>query len=204
VFAIAHVRGGGEMGRAWWEQGRLGAKANTFHDLVACAEHLVAIGAAARDRLAVRGGSAGGLTVGAALNLRPDLFAAAVAEVPFVDVINTMSDASLPLTVTEYDEWGDPSDPEVLRTMQGYAPYDNVRPGPYPALYVTAGLNDPRVQYWEPAKWVAALREATTSGRPIALETELEAGHGGRSGRYDAWRDEAKVQAFVLAALGVA
>ncbi|MGA1078168.1 MAG: prolyl oligopeptidase family serine peptidase, partial [Nitriliruptoraceae bacterium] len=175
-----------------------------FHDLVACAEHLVAIGAAARDRLAVRGGSAGGLTVGAALNLRPDLFAAAVAEVPFVDVINTMSDASLPLTVTEYDEWGDPSDPEVLRTMQGYAPYDNVRPGPYPALYVTAGLNDPRVQYWEPAKWVAALREATTSGRPIALETELEAGHGGRSGRYDAWRDEAKVQAFVLAALGVA
>lgn len=204
VFAVAHVRGGGEMGRAWWEQGRLAAKANTFHDLVACAEHLAAIGAADATRMAVRGGSAGGLTVGATLNLRPDLFAAAVAEVPFVDVVNTMSDATLPLTVTEYDEWGDPTDLAFLDVIRAYSPYDNVRPGPYPALYVTAGLNDPRVQYWEPAKWVAALRAATTSGRPIALETELEAGHGGRSGRYDAWRDEAKVQAFVLAALGVA
>ncbi len=203
VFAIAHVRGGGEMGRGWYEGGRLAHKANTFHDLVASVEHLVATGVAAPDRVAVRGGSAGGLTVGATLNLRPDLFAAAVAEVPFVDIVTTMSDPTIPLTVTEYDEWGDPSVPELLRVMRAYSPYDNVRPAPYPALYVTAGLNDPRVQYWEPAKWVARLREATTSGRPIVLETELEAGHGGRSGRYDAWRDEAKVLAFVLAALDV-
>jgi oligopeptidase B len=203
VFAIAHVRGGGEMGRAWYEQGRLEHKANTFHDLVACVEHLVATGVADPARVAVRGGSAGGLTVGAALNLRPDLFAAAVAEVPFVDVITTMSDATIPLTVTEYDEWGDPSDPAVQRVMATYSPYDNVWSAPYPAMYVTAGLNDPRVQYWEPAKWVARLRTLTTSGAPIVLETELEAGHGGRSGRYDAWRDEAKVQAFLLAALDV-
>lgn len=203
VFAIAHVRGGGEMGRGWYEGGRLAHKANTFHDLVASVEHLVATGVAAPDRVAVRGGSAGGLTVGATLNLRPDLFAAAVAEVPFVDIVTTMSDPTIPLTVTEYDEWGDPAVPAMLQVMRAYSPYDNVRPGPYPALYVTAGLNDPRVQYWEPAKWVARLREATTSGRPIVLETELEAGHGGRSGRYDAWHDEAKVLAFVLAALDV-
>ena len=203
VFAIAHVRGGGEMGRAWYEQGRMQHKANTFHDVVACVEHLVATGVADPARVAVRGGSAGGLTVGASINLRPELFAAAVAEVPFVDVITTMSDATIPLTVTEYDEWGDPADPAVQRVMATYSPYDNVRPAPYPAMYVTAGLNDPRVQYWEPAKWVARLREATTSDRPIVLETELEAGHGGRSGRYDAWRDEAKVLAFVLAALDV-
>ncbi len=203
VFAIAHVRGGGEMGRGWYEQGRMEHKANTFHDLVACAEHLIATGVADPARLAVRGGSAGGLTVGASLNLRSALFAAAVAEVPFVDVITTMSDPTIPLTVTEYDEWGDPSDPGVQRVMATYSPYDNVRPGPYPALYVTAGLNDPRVQYWEPAKWVARLREVTTSDRPIVLETELEAGHGGRSGRYDAMRDEAKVHAFLLAALDV-
>jgi oligopeptidase B len=204
VFAIAHVRGGGEMGRGWYEQGRMQHKGNTFHDLVACVEHLIDTGVADPARVAVRGGSAGGMTVGGALNLRPELFAAAVAEVPFVDVITTMSDPTIPLTVTEYDEWGDPADPDVQRVMATYSPYDNVRSGPYPAMYVTAGLNDPRVQYWEPAKWVARLRGSTTSGRPIVLETELEAGHGGRSGRYDAWRDEAKVLAFVLAALDVA
>jgi oligopeptidase B len=203
VFALAHVRGGGEMGRGWYEQGRMQHKSNTFHDLIACVEHLLAEKIADPARVAVRGGSAGGLTVGASLNLRPDLFAAAVAEVPFVDVITTMSDPTIPLTVIEYDEWGDPSDPDVQRVMATYSPYDNVRPGPYPAMYVTAGLNDPRVQYWEPAKWVARLREATTSDRPIVLETELEAGHGGRSGRYEAMRDEAKVHAFLLAALDV-
>lgn len=203
VFAIAHVRGGGEMGRTWYEQGRLAHKPNTFRDVVACVEHLVTAGVTDPARIAVRGGSAGGLTVGGALNLRPELFAAAVAEVPFVDVITTMSDPTIPLTVTEYDEWGDPADPDVHRVMATYSPYDNVRSAPYPAMYVTAGLNDPRVQYWEPAKWVARLREATTSGRPIVLETELDAGHGGRSGRYDAMRDEAKVLAFVLAALDV-
>jgi oligopeptidase B len=198
VFAIAHVRGGGEMGRRWYEDGKFLAKPNTFSDFVACADHLVAQGVTARDRLAIRGGSAGGLLMGAVLNLRPDLCAAAVAEVPFVDVVNTMSDPTIPLTVIEYDEWGDPADPAFHEVMRSYSPYDNVQAADYPAMYVTAGLNDPRVQYWEPAKWVAKLRTTVTGGGPILLRTELGAGHGGRSGRYDAWRDEARVLAFVL------
>jgi oligopeptidase B len=203
VFAIAHVRGGGEMGRRWYEDGKFLAKPNTFSDFVACADHLVEQGITARDRLAIRGGSAGGLLIGATLNLRPDLCAAAVAEVPFVDVVNTMSDASIPLTVIEYDEWGDPNDPTFLEVMRSYSPYDNVRGTAYPAMFVTAGLNDPRVQYWEPAKWVAKLRTSVTGGGPILLRTELGAGHAGRSGRYDAWRDEARVLAFVLDRIGV-
>jgi oligopeptidase B len=204
VFAIAHVRGGGELGRRWYEDGKFLAKRNTFSDFVACADHLVEHGIAARDRLAIRGASAGGLLIGATLNLRPDVCTAAVAEVPFVDVITTMSDPTIPLTVVEYDEWGDPSDPAYLAVMQGYSPYDNVRASDYPAVFVSAGLNDPRVQYWEPAKWVAKLRTTATGGGPIVLKTELGAGHGGRSGRYDAWRDEAEVMAFVLAAVGAA
>jgi oligopeptidase B len=204
VFAIAHVRGGGELGRAWYEGGRLAAKGNTFTDFIACADHLVERGIADRERLAVRGGSAGGLLIGAVLNLRPELAVAAVAEVPFVDVVTTMSDPTIPLTVIEWEEWGDPRTPADLAVMAAYSPYDNVRPAPYPACYVTAGLNDPRVGYWEPAKWVARLRERTTSDAPIVLRTELVAGHGGRSGRYEAWEDEARVQAFVLAALGAA
>lgn len=196
VFAIAHVRGGGEMGRAWYEDGKFAAKPNTFRDFVACADHLVEAQVTRRDRLAVRGGSAGGLLIGAALNLRPDLAACAVAEVPFVDVVATMSDPSIPLTVIEYDEWGDP-DGGFGEVMLSYSPVDNVRPETYPALLVTAGLNDPRVQYWEPAKWVATLR-ATATGGPIVLKTQMGAGHSGRSGRYDAWRDEAEVLAFVL------
>ncbi|MFA9431316.1 S9 family peptidase [Egicoccus sp. AB-alg2] len=202
VFAIAHVRGGGEMGRRWYEDGKFLAKPNTFTDFVACADHLVEQGITARDRLAVRGGSAGGLLIGAALNLRPDLAAAAVAEVPFVDVVNTMSDPSIPLTVIEYDEWGNPEEPDYYEVMRSYSPYDNVRPADYPALFVTAGLNDPRVQYWEPAKWVAKLRATATGGGPILLRTELGAGHAGRSGRYDAWRDEARVLAFVIDRVG--
>ncbi len=203
VFAIAHVRGGGELGRAWYEQGRLHAKPNTFHDLVACADQLFDAQVTRRERLAIRGGSAGGLLVGAALNLRPALCAAAVAEVPFVDVLATMSDPSLPLTVIEYEEWGNPADPEFYPVIAGYSPVDNVQAAAYPALYVTAGLNDPRVQYWEPAKWVARLRDTATGGGPVLLETKLGAGHGGRSGRYDAWQDEATVLAFLLATLGV-
>ncbi len=198
VFAIAHVRGGGEMGRRWYEDGKFLAKPNTFSDFAACGDHLVAQGITARERLAIRGGSAGGLLIGAVLNLRPDLATAAVAEVPFVDVVTTMSDPSIPLTVIEYDEWGNPGDVEYLEVMASYSPYDNVRAVDYPALLVTAGLNDPRVQYWEPAKWVAKLRATATGGGPILLRTELGAGHGGRSGRYDAWRDEAEVLAFVL------
>lgn len=203
VFAIAHVRGGGEMGRAWYEGGRLAAKATTFTDVLDCIDHLTATGVAAADRLALRGGSAGGLTVGAVLNRAPERLAAVVAEVPFVDVVTTMSDPSIPLTVIEYDEWGDPRDPVALATIAAYSPYDNVPVAARPPVYVTAGLNDPRVGYWEPAKWVARLRERGVGDAPVLLFTELDAGHGGRSGRYEAWRDEARTLAFVLVALGV-
>ncbi|MDQ2648543.1 MAG: S9 family peptidase [Actinomycetota bacterium] len=203
VYAIAHVRGGGEMGRPWYDDGKLLTKRNTFTDFIACAEHLVADGITVPDRLVARGGSAGGLLMGAVTNLRPDLFAAIVAEVPFVDCLTTILDDSLPLTVTEWEEWGNPvADPEVYDYMLGYSPYDNVTEAAYPAVLATAGLNDPRVSYWEPAKWVQKLRAATTSGRPIYLKTELGAGHQGPSGRYDAWKDEAFVYAFILDALG--
>ena len=204
VFAITHVRGGGELGRHWYEQGKLRHKHNSFEDFVACAEHLVAEGYTSPDRLAARGGSAGGLLVGAALNRRPDLFRAVVAEVPFVDVVNTMLDESLPLTVTEWEEWGNPQIEEQYRWLREYAPYENIAARPYPRLLVTAGLNDPRVQYWEPAKWVTALRDQTTGDEPILLKIEMGAGHGGPSGRYDAWRDEALVLAFLLDAFGLA
>jgi oligopeptidase B len=203
VFAMAHVRGGGEMGRAWYESGRLEHKMNTFTDFIVCAEHLVAQGYTSADRMVARGGSAGGLLMGAIANLRPDLFAGIVAEVPFVDVVTTMLDPSLPLTVTEWEEWGDPREPDAYARMKAYSPYDNVRAAAYPALLVTTGLNDPRVQYWEPAKWVAKLRTMSTSDAPILLRTEMGAGHGGPSGRYDAWRDEAIVLSFVCATVGV-
>jgi len=204
AFAIAHVRGGGEMGRAWYDHGKKLEKPNTFTDFIACADYLVETGWTTRDKLAIRGGSAGGLLIGAVLNLRPDLCAAAVAEVPFVDALTTILDPSLPLTVREWDEWGNPlEDPEVYAVMKSYAPYDNVAHARYPAIYATAGLNDPRVSYWEPAKWVARLRDRMTGGGPVLLKTELGAGHGGPSGRYDAWKDEAGIQAFLLDALGV-
>jgi len=204
-FAIAHVRGGGEMGRPWYEQGRLANKHNTFSDFIACAEKLIADGWTSPERLAVRGGSAGGLLVGAVTNMRPELFCAVVAEVPFVDVVTTMSDESLPLTVTEWEEWGNPrDDPAAYEYMKSYSPFDNVHEAPYPAMYVTAGLNDPRVGYWEPAKWVAKLRANNAGKRPILLKTEMGAGHQGPSGRYDAWRDEVRVQAFLLACSGAA
>jgi oligopeptidase B len=204
VYAIAHVRGGGELGRRWHEEGRLQHKRNTFTDFISCAEHLVATGWADPDRIAIRGGSAGGLLMGAVTNMRPDLWRAVVAEVPFVDVVTTMSDESLPLTVTEWEEWGNPvADPEAYRYMLSYSPYDNVVAGPYPAMYVTGGLNDPRVGYWEPAKWVAKLRAVRTDDRPLILRTEIGAGHQGLSGRYDIWADEARVHAFILDQLGV-
>jgi oligopeptidase B len=202
-FAIAHVRGGGEMGRHWYEQGRLLHKRNTFTDFIACAKKLIDDGWASPERLAIRGGSAGGLLMGAVINMRPELFCAVVAEVPFVDVVTTMSDESLPLTVTEWEEWGNPKDdPVAYWYMKSYSPFDKVHKAPYPALYVTAGLNDPRVGYWEPAKWVAKLRANNTSGNVILLKTEMGAGHQGPSGRYDAWRDEVRAQAFLLACLG--
>jgi oligopeptidase B len=205
VFAIAHVRGGGEMGRRWYENGKLLKKKNTFTDFVACAEHLINEGYTTRDRLVARGGSAGGLLMGAVTNLRPDLFRAVVAEVPFVDCLTTMLDASLPLTIPEYEEWGNPeTDGETYEYMRSYSPYDNVEMKDYPALLVTAGLNDPRVSYWEPAKWVAKLRANKTDDNLLLLKTEMGAGHGGPSGRYDAWKDEAFVYAFMLEAVGLA
>jgi oligopeptidase B len=204
AFAIAHVRGGGELGRRWYQHGKLGHKPNTFSDFIACAEHLVRDGFTSPERLVARGGSAGGLLVGAVVNARPDLFRAVVAEVPFVDCLTTILDESLPLTVTEWEEWGNPvADGAVYDLMKSYSPYDNVEAKDYPALLVTAGLNDPRVQYWEPAKWVAKLRTTKTDDRPLLLKTEMGAGHAGRSGRYDAWRDEAFVLAFVLDQLGI-
>jgi oligopeptidase B len=199
VYAIAHVRGGGELGRPWYEEGKLDHKENTFTDFVACAQHLVAEGYTSTDRLVARGGSAGGLLMGAVANIRPDLFRAIVAEVPFVDCLTTMLDDSLPLTITEWEEWGDPvHDPAMYDYIKSYAPYDNVAAQDYPALLVTAGLNDPRVQYWEPAKWVAKLRETATGVAPLFLKTELGAGHHGPSGRYESWRQEAFVLAFIL------
>jgi oligopeptidase B len=203
VFAIAHVRGGGELGEAWYRAGKLEHKANTFGDFIACAEQLIADGLTTPAQLAISGGSAGGLLIGAVLNLRPELFAAAIAEVPFVDVLNTMLSPDLPLTVTEYDEWGDPNDPEVFERIKGYAPYENVRAHGYPAILAVAGYNDSRVQYWEAAKWVARLRELKTDGNLLLLKTDLGAGHGGMSGRYQALKDVALEYAFLFKVLGV-
>ncbi|PSK92420.1 oligopeptidase B [Haloactinopolyspora alba] len=199
VFAIAHVRGGGELGRHWYEDGKLLAKRNTFTDFVACADHLTATGWTSHDRLVGRGGSAGGLLIGAVANLAPSTFAALVADVPFVDALTTILDPSMPLTVIEWEEWGNPVESgEVYAYMKSYTPYENVQPVPYPAMLVTAGLNDPRVGYHEPAKWVARLRATSTGERPLLLKTEMGAGHGGPSGRYDAWRDEALTLAFII------
>ncbi|MBA1240220.1 S9 family peptidase [Pseudomonas kunmingensis] len=204
VFAIAHVRGGGDLGEAWYRAGKLEHKPNTFSDFIACAEQLLADGYTTSPRLAISGGSAGGLLIGAVLNMRPELFGAAVAEVPFVDVLNTMLNADLPLTVTEYDEWGDPNQPEVHERIKAYAPYENIRAQAYPALLAVAGYNDSRVQYWEAAKWVAKLRAARTDDNLLLLKTEFGAGHGGMSGRYQALKDVALEYAFVLKVFGMA
>ncbi|WP_082592590.1 S9 family peptidase [Phycicoccus sp. Soil803] len=201
VYAIAHVRGGGELGRSWYDQGKLGAKQNTFTDFVTCAAHLVDSGWVAPDRLVAEGGSAGGLLIGAAVNLAPERFRAVHAAVPFVDALTTILDPRLPLTVVEWEEWGNPlADPEVYAYMKAYSPYENVRDAAYPAVLATTSLNDTRVFFTEPAKWVARLREHTTSdpaSRPVLLRTEMVAGHGGKSGRYDAWRQVAWEWAFL-------
>ncbi len=203
VFAIAHVRGGGELGRSWYEQGKLLNKPNTFTDFVACARQLVTDRWTAPERLVARGGSAGGLLMGAVANLAPELFRAMVAEVPFVDCLSTMLDDTLPLTVIEWEEWGNPgADPEVYAAMKAYTPYENVRATRHPEMLVTTGLEDPRVGYWEPAKWVQKLRAQDPDGE-VLLKVELDSGHGGPSGRYEAWKDEAFVVAFVLDAVGL-
>ncbi|PHN48078.1 S9 family peptidase [Pseudomonas syringae] len=204
AFAIAHVRGGGELGEAWYRNGKQEHKQNTFGDFIACAEHLVAQGLTSAEQLVISGGSAGGLLIGAVLNQQPELFKTAIAEVPFVDVLNTMLDPDLPLTVTEYDEWGNPQEPEVYARIKAYAPYENVTAQAYPAMLVIAGYNDSRVQYWEAAKWVAKLRATKTDDNPLLLKTELGAGHGGMSGRYQGLRDVALEYAFIFKVLQIA
>ncbi len=198
VYAIAHIRGGEEMGRSWYEDGKLLNKKNTFTDFIAAAEHLAAEGYADPDRIYAMGGSAGGLLMGAVFNLRPDLWGGVVAQVPFVDVVTTMLDASIPLTTFEWDEWGDPREREYYDYMLSYSPYDNVEAKDYPHMLVTTGLHDSQVQYWEPAKWVARLRAKKTDGNLLLLKTNMSAGHGGASGRFDRYRETALVYAFLL------
>lgn len=203
IFALAHVRGGGDLGEDWYRSGRLADKTNTFTDFIHCARHLIEQGFTESGLLAINGASAGGLLIGTVLNQAPELFQAAIAEVPFVDVLNTMMNPELPLTITEYDEWGDPHDPAVYARLKAYSPYENVTAQAYPALLVTAGYHDTRVAYWEAAKWVAKLRAHKTDHHLLLLKTEFEAGHSGKSGRYQAWRDVALEYAFLFKALGL-
>jgi oligopeptidase B len=203
IFALAHVRGGGEMGKRWHDEGRMLHKKNTFTDFVACAEHVIARKVTAPDRLVIEGGSAGGLLMGAVTNLRPDLFRAVVSEVPFVDVINTMLDDTLPLTTGEYEEWGNPNEPEAYAYIKSYSPYDNLAAKDYPLILVETSLNDSQVMYWEPAKYVAKLRALKTDGNPLLLKTNMDAGHAGASGRYDYLKEIAFTYAFVLGVVGI-
>jgi oligopeptidase B len=203
VYAIAHIRGGEEMGRKWYEDGKFLKKKNTFTDFITCAEYLIDRGWTSSDRLAISGGSAGGLLMGAVVNWRPDLFAVVVAEVPFVDVVTTMLDTSLPLTAIEWDEWGNPNDKTYYDYMLSYSPYDNVEAKAYPHLLITAGLNDCRVKYWEPAKWAAKLRVTKTDDNLLLLKTNMGAGHGGASGRYGQLEETAFKYAFILERLGI-
>jgi len=202
VYAIANIRGGGALGRPWYEDGKFLRKRNTFTDFIAAAEHLIAEQYTSADCLAIHGGSAGGLLMGAVLNMRPELFRVALAEVPFVDVMNTMLDPTIPLTVIEWEEWGNPNDPDYHEYMRSYSPYDNVVAQDYPNLFVTSGLNDPRVGYWEPTKWVARLRSVKSDDNALLLRTNMGAGHGGASGRYDALKELAEQYAFVLTRIG--
>ncbi len=203
VFALAHIRGGSEMGRRWYDQGKLLEKKNTFTDFIACAEELIRQQYTSNEKLVIHGASAGGLLMGAVTNMRPDLFKAVVADVPFVDIVNTMLDESLPLTVTEYEEWGNPKERVYYEYIRSYAPYDNVEKKNYPNVLITAGLNDPRVSYWEPAKWAAKLRAMKTDNNILLLKTNMGAGHGGASGRYERFKEIAFNYAFILYRLGI-
>ena len=204
VYAITYIRGGGELGEEWREQGRMMQKLNTFNDFIDSADYLVKSKYTAVDRLVIQGGSAGGLLMGAVSNMRPDLFKAVVAQVPFVDVINTMLDATLPLTTSEYIEWGNPNEREAFGYMMRYSPYDNIKAQKYPAMLVQTSLNDSQVPYWEGAKFVAKLRDMKTDTNPLLLKTNMGAGHGGASGRYDALRETAFTYAFILWQMGLA
>jgi oligopeptidase B len=203
IFAIAHIRGGGEMGKKWHDDGKMMKKMNTFTDFISAGEHLIAQKYTEPKQLAIQGGSAGGLLMGAVTNLRPDLFKAVVSQVPFVDVMNTMLDASLPLTVGEYLEWGNPNQEKAYKYMRSYSPYENLEKKAYPAMLVETSLNDSQVMYWEPAKYVARLRTLKTDSNPLLLKTVMEAGHGGASGRYDALKEVAVTYSFVLSQLGI-
>ncbi len=205
VMAYAHIRGGGDLGDAWHDAGKMMVKRNTFTDFVDITEYLLAEGYGARDKVVIEGGSAGGLLMGAVVNLRPDLFRIVLSHVPFVDVMNTMLDASLPLTVAEYEEWGNPNEADAFTYMLSYSPYDNLKPGTYPATLIKTSLNDSQVMYWEPAKFVAKLRTLKTNmDQPLLLHTNMDAGHGGASGRYDHLRETAMDYAFILRELGIA
>jgi len=199
AFAIAHIRGGEELGRHWYEHGKLLHKMNTFHDFIDCAEFLIGRQYTSREHLYAMGGSAGGLLMGAVVNLRPDLWNGVIAAVPFVDVITTMLDESIPLTTFEYDEWGNPADPNYYAYIRQYSPYDNVSSErAYPAMLVTTGLHDSQVQYWEPAKWVAKMRQIKSDNNPLYLYTNMSTGHSGASGRFERYREIALEYSFLL------
>ena len=202
VFAMAHVRGGSEMGRSWYEEGRLLKKKNSFTDFIACAEHLIGMGITSTEKLSITGSSAGGLLVGACMVLRPDLFKAVICKVPFLDVIASMSDPTIPLTTLEYDQWGNPADKDAFDYMLSYSPYDNIRPVAYPDILLTTGFNDPRVSYWEPAKFAARLRDGKQGGGLVLIQTNFNAGHAGASGRYDFLKENMLDFAFLLDRLG--
>jgi oligopeptidase B len=201
IYAIAHIRGGGELGRTWYEDGKLLKKKNTFTDFIRATEYLISQKYVSPKKVAISGGSAGGLLMGAVMNMRPDLFTTVIAAVPFVDVLNTMSDPTLPLTVTEYEEWGNPKDAAFYDYMASYSPYDNIEEKPYPNLFASGGLNDPRVSYWEPAKWVAKQRKLKDHHRVLILRTNMRAGHGGDSGRFDRIEQTAREYAFAISTL---
>ncbi|RPH96445.1 MAG: S9 family peptidase, partial [Calditrichaeota bacterium] len=203
VYAIAHVRGGQEMGRQWYEDGKLLKKKNTFTDFIDCGEYLIAEKYTNPQKLFAMGGSAGGLLIGAVVNMRPDLFHGVIAQVPWVDVVTTMLDDTVPLTTSEYDEWGNPNFREYYDYMLSYSPYDNVERKDYPHMLVTTGLHDSQVQYWEPAKWVAKLRELKTDDNLLLLNTEMQAGHGGKSGRFERYQETAMEYAFMFSLLGI-
>ena len=198
VYAIAHVRGGEEMGRWWYEDGKLLKKKNTFTDFISCAEFLIAEKFTSEEKIFAMGGSAGGLLVGAVVNMRPELFKGVIAAVPFVDVVTTMQDESIPLTTGEYDEWGNPNEKEYYEYMLSYSPYDNVEAKDYPAMLITTGLHDSQVQYWEPAKWVAKMRDMKTDDKLLVLWINMDYGHGGASGRFQRYKEVALEYAFMI------
>ena len=198
IYAIAHIRGGEYLGRQWYEDGKLLKKKNTFTDFIACSQYLIAEGYTSPEHLFAEGGSAGGLLMGAVVNMAPQLYKGIIASVPFVDVVTTMLDDSIPLTTGEYDEWGNPNDKEYYEYMKSYSPYDNITEKSYPNMLVTTGLYDSQVQYWEPAKWVAKLRDLKKDNNVLIFKTDMTSGHGGASGRFESLKEEALEYAFLL------